>query len=184
MGGWEKGMTGGMFRKRSYAVVLLVVLSLGVGSATVCAEEDDARALLSREQQLSEKVRLLRSEQKLLLLRKMLCSSDSKYLEIDLRAGEGTLKYRTRVLRSFRFSKKGGAPVSLPDGGILRLTAKEDGSPSKRRMVFDSSVLVLEGSNAARGNGGNGLLLSVGRKDLAALYYALEAGSYLYLKER
>ncbi len=176
-----------MFRKRSCAFMLLLLLSLGPATTAVRAQDEDAaRELQSREQLLARKVRVLRAEQKQLLLRKMLYSSDSKYLEIDLRSGEGSLKYRTRVLRTFRFSTRGRYVGPAAEGGILSLTAKEDGPPAKRRLLFNNAALVVEGKQdrGRRGPNSNRLFLSIGKRDLAAIFYALEAGSIAYLKER
>ncbi len=164
---------------------VLLVLCIGSGQGAAQLQTDDgARDLRAQEQRLSERVRALRSEQKQLLVRKMLCSSDSKYLEIDIRSGEGTLKYRTRILRTFRFSAKGKLPRPAPEGGLLTLTAKEDGAPAKRRLSFGNADLVMESNVARRKQGRNSLSLSISKRNLAALYYALEAGSFLYITER
>jgi hypothetical protein len=208
-----------MSRTNFYANMLLLVLCLGPGASTVQAQApDDAAALRMREQQLSGKVRMLRSEQQQLLLRKMLYSSDSKYLELDLRAGEGSLRYRARILRTFRFKRQGKNPKQLPEGGIFVMTAKDDGAPSKRRLSFrpekgnppvpdegdaqsvpggresgeasdtfragsSNVVLVLEGTHARRGRVScSGLCLTVGKKDLAAIFFTLETGSFAYVK--
>ncbi len=161
---------------------VLLVLCIGAGHGNAQPQTDDeARDLRAQEQRLSERVKELRSEQKQLLVRKMLCSSDSKYLEIDLRSGEGTLKYRTRILRTFRFSAKGKLPKPAPEGGLLTLTAKEDGAPAKRRLSFGNAELVIESNAARRRQGRPGLSLSISKRNLAALYYTLEAGSFLYM---
>ncbi len=143
---------------------------------------DEEQELRAREAQLTEKVHALRSEQEQLLVRKALYSSDSKYLEIDLRSGEGALRYRTRVLKTFQFTKRGHLPKPLPEGRVYALTSKEDGSSTKRRLLFNNAALVIEGKNYKGKQGSTGLFLSISRKDLAAIYYALEAGSIAYFK--
>ncbi len=208
-----------MFLTHFSTYLLLLVLCIGPGAATVHAEAQDESAFLkAQEQRLSKKARALRSEQQQLLLRKMLYSADSKYLELDLRSGEGALRYRTRILRTFRFTRQGRYLKPMPEGGIFVISAKNDGAPSKRRLSFHAAAvpspaiagegtrsdaggsgsrtvpdatrpgsaqaaLVLEGMTARKGHGScTGLCLSVGRKDLAAIFFALENGSFAYVK--
>ncbi len=208
-----------MFMTHFSTYLLLLVLCIGPGAATVHAEAKDEPAVLrAQEQRLSKKVRALRFEQQQLLLRKMLYSADSKYLELDLRSGEGSLRYRTRILRTFRFTRQGKYPKPMPEGGIFAMSAKNDGAPSKRRLSFHAAAvpsltaagedtpsaaggsgsrsspdatrpgaqaaLVLEGMTARKGHGSSctGLCLSLGRKDLAAIFFALENGSFAYVK--
>ena len=175
-----------MSRTNFYANLLLLVLCIGPGAAAVHAEaRDESADLRVREQQLSKKVRVLRSEQQQLLLRKMLYSADSKYLELDLRTGEGSLRYRARILRTFRFTRQGRYPKPLPEGGIFVMAAKVDGAPAKRMLSFNDAALVVQGKLAGKGHGGcSGLCLTVGKRDLAAIYFALEAGSFAYMKAR
>ncbi len=163
----------------------MLVLCICSAAGTVHAQaQDEEQELRAKEQQLSEKVAALKSEQEQLLVRKMLYSADSKYLEIDLHAGEGALKYRTRILKSFRFTSKGYLPKPAPEGGILKLTSKVDGSPAKRHLSFNNAALVIESKSAKIRQNGNGFVISIGKKDLAAIYYALEAGSIAYFKDR
>ena len=173
-----------MNRVTVWLAALLVALGIGLGAGAVraTAQEGDEQGLLAQEQQLSQKVRLLKAEQRQLLLQKALYSADSKYVELDLRSGEGSLKYRTRILRSFRFTRHGTGPGRGMDGAILSLTAKEDGSSAKRRLLFDHSALVIEGKTRRGGHAGDSLFISISRRDLAAVYYALEAGSFAYMK--
>ncbi len=166
------------------AGALLVVFCVGLAAGAVPARgQDDEQELRAQEQRLSEKVRSLLSEQRQLLIRKALYSADSKYLELDLRKGEGSLKYRTRVLRSFKFTRRGKGPDRAVDGAILSLTSKEDGTSAKKRLLFDGATLVIEGKSHRGVHSGNSVVISVSRRDLAAIYYALEAGSFVTVKE-
>jgi hypothetical protein len=168
----------------SWLGALLIVFGIGLGARAVPAQgQEDEQALRAQEQQLSRKVHSLKAEQRQLLLRKALYSADSKYLELDLRSGEGSLKYRTRVLRSFRFTRRGTGPDRGMSGEILSLTSKEDGTSAKRRLLFDKAALVIEGKTHRGAHNGKSLFISISRRDLAAIYYALEAGSFACLKE-
>lgn len=173
-----------MPRRRSctFALVLMFCIGAGIGAVSAQPVQEEAQALQAREQRLYEKVRSLEAEQQQLLLQKTLSSADSKYLELDLRAGEGALKYRTRVLRTFPFTSRGKKPGAGPDGPVLSLTSKVDGTYVRRKLLFDNAALVIEGKTQRGSHSGNSLFISIGRRDLAAIYYALEPGSFAYLK--
>lgn len=159
--------------------LLALVLLLGPGAAQ--AHADDAasrRDLLRKEQELERRIADLKREQDLLLFRRTMQQSDSKYLLLDLAAGTGKLKYRNRVLRSFPLTKAGGPKGHLPQGPV-RLTEKRDQHGKKRLLLFGTG-LVLQGKGRV-GHQEPGRRYALGAKDLAALTYAIEVGAQAYI---
>lgn len=155
-----------------FAVVSLVALG-GYVSGQEAAGPDQ------RIKELTTKRDALKAEQDFLLFQKTFYESDSKYLVLELSAGKGRLMYRNRILRSFnleRTSKRSKDPVA----GIIAMTAKTDGASRNRALLFGNILELHSKKNPAKGGMSAGY--RVGKRDLAALYYALEAGAKAYIR--
>lgn len=162
--------------------LLAAVVPIPAGVSSAADSGDERTELLERQAQLQLKIDELKREQAYLNFQKAMYSSDSKYLLLDLTASQGVLKYRNRTLRTFKFSRAESSADFRPSLGPVVLTAKADGQPRKRFLLF-SNMLALHAQKFA-GNiprGTDPIRLIVGAKDIAALYYAVEKGSIAYI---
>jgi hypothetical protein len=162
------------------ATLLFAFLLMGADNAVPGAEE--RRQFEEKQTQLARRVETLRKEQDFLLFQKSFFGSDSKYLVLDLAAGTGTLKYRNRTLRTFGVAVPSSHRQGLREGRYI-LTAKSDGPGGKRALVFQDSF-TIRGKGYSGSSSGERKLpgMTIGKKDLAALYYALDSGSMLYIR--
>jgi len=160
--------------------VLLVALTFPVAGRGRAVAEDglDRGALIRKQRQLERQIAVLEQERDLLLFRRVLQQSDSKYLLLDLARKTGTLKYRSRVLRTFRLSSTKGPKGRLRPGPVV-LTEKRDRHGKGRTLLFGRH-LVLQGRGEKRSKD-PGQHYALGQKDLAALTYALEEGAFAYI---
>jgi hypothetical protein len=165
----------------NYVVPVLIVLLL----SSVCfgQERDERRLLVEQELQLREKVELLKQEQDYLLFQKALAAADSKYLILDVRNGKGMLKYRNRILRSFKFPDVDRSLPGAAASGAITLTGKIDGPTRKRQLIFDNSRLILEAKHTAlrASKGKPAVRIPLVTKDLGALFFVLERGSMAFI---
>jgi len=143
--------------------------------------DDELRMIEEKRAQLTVRVEALKDEQDFLLFQRAIAGSDSKYLLLDLSAGTGTLKYRNRILRTFGFTVSAARPNQLRKGRYS-ITRKSDGAPGKMSLAVQDIFIIHGKAYSGRQAGENGLPgVIVGRKDLAAIYYAVEQGSMLYI---
>ena len=163
------------------AVALLLAL-LGT-PASQGQELDERKALVRKEQDLLRAVERLSQEERFLLFQKACYTADSKYVVLNAASGTGKLKYKNRILRSFSiaFSRPGAAKKLK--AGQYALSGKVDGSPKERQLVFTDPEIIIRTitSRSARDRRTQDHAIAVGTRDLAALYYSLEPGSYLYI---
>lgn len=161
-----------------YSISLVVLLLCAAGSA-YSQDADERKHLIERQKQLQARIGDLKREQEHLLFRKQMYESDSKYLVLDLSAGRGELRYRNRVLRNFAFSP--ARSHALPSGALV-LTAKEEQEGKKRTLLFGNTLVIGTKQKTGGGRkGGQALRVALLRKDMASLYYALDAGSRAYI---
>lgn len=160
-------------------MALLALLLMGMDSAPEAADERER--LENAQHQLVSRIEELKREQDFLLFQRSFAGSDSKYLILDLSAGTGTLKYRNRILRTF------GVRVSSPDHRQIRkgrhvLASKTDGSARKRALIAQNGFIIHGQGYSGRSAGERGLPgLVIGRKDLAALFFAVDKGTMLFI---
>jgi hypothetical protein len=159
------------------AVCTLALLFAGVkGDAQ---DGGDRKALLEGQQALESRVERLRREQDFLLFEKTVYSSDSKYLLINIAKKRVLLKYKNRLLNSFRFRVSGDFPGTVPAGSLV-LTWKRDGKNSGYAFIFGTAFAITWTRSAVPRQGIPVVLLS--KKDFMSLYYALEPGALAYLQ--
>jgi hypothetical protein len=161
------------------AIVLFALLLMGMDGPR--RDIDEQRQLEDKSARLAARIEALKKEQDLLLFQRSMAGSDSKYLLLDLSLGTGTFMYRNRVLRTFRVTLSGAKPNQLRKGRHV-LTGKTDGPQGKIALVVQDSF-IIHGKNYSGKQRGDKKLpeMVVGRKDLAALYYAVEQGTVLYI---
>ena len=169
-------------RVRTAGRVLLPLLAVFLMGMDGPAPEEAERGMLERrEQQLAARIRTLRQEQELLLYRGAFSVSDSKYLLLDLHTARGTLSYRNRLLRSFSLKTSSPKSVRIPKGPRVLAEKRED-KAGRKALVFNGAF-IIQSKQPPRINGGEGKLprITIGKRDLAAIYYALEQGSMVYI---
>ena len=165
--------------KSVLAIVLISFLLMGMDGPT--RENDEQRQLEEKQEQLAARIDALKEEQDFLQFQKAIAGSDSKYILFDLSAGTGILKYRNRILRTFGFTLTSPKPHQLRKGRYL-LSEKTEGSPAKMSLTVSDSF-IIQGRRYSGKQAGEKKLprIIVDRKDLAALFYAIEKGTMLYV---
>lgn len=162
------------------AMALLSLLLMGMDNAP--READERKQLENAQKQLASRIGELKREQDFLLFQRSFAGSDSKYIILDLSAGTGTLKYRNRILRTF------GVNVSNPEHRPIRkgrhiLASKTDGTMRKRALIVQNEFIIHGKGYSGRSAGERGMPgLVIGRKDLAALFFAVDKGTMLFIR--
>lgn len=166
------------FLQRTSVIVMLLVALLSLNAV---GEEAKSGAVdpAERIRVLSKKLEALKAEQDFLRFKKTFYETDSKYLVLDPAAGKGMMLCRNRILRTFQLEKI-NKKAKDPERGIVTMTGKIDGSSRKRSLIFGSSFS-FHGKHADIGRSKQ-TAYRLGTRDLAALYYALEIGSNVYVK--
>jgi hypothetical protein len=165
--------------KNTISLVALILLCF-VANARA-QETDERQRLMENKNRLQARIGSLKREQDYLLFQKQMYVSDSKYLLLDLRAGRGELKYRDRILRNFLFPAFRAGAKKLPSG-VLTLTAKKETGGRKRTLIFGSALIIdTKQKDGSDGKDTKVVRLSLFRKDMASLFYALDTGSLVYI---
>jgi hypothetical protein len=167
--------------KSKAAYLLLVLLLFIVGMDGNGQEQDERDDLLEQQKVLKEKIDTLRREQDFLLFEKEIYITDSKYLIINLGAKKGQLKYKNRVLKDFRFAASANLAKDALKPGTLTLTKKRE-DPSQRHVLLFGKSLVIQWKRPARSPyPANIPRLSLSKKDLQSIFYAVEEGAKAYI---
>ncbi len=162
-----------------WLVILLFPLFTGMDGAG--RVPDEKASLLEREKELTEKIVKLRRDQDFLIFKKEMYAADSKYLLLNLSQKHGTLKYKNRILMDFKFTSSSAAGLKgIPEGRVI-LTRKTEGSGRKYALSFGKAFIMQPKrvKNQVKDNNTPRLFLS--KKDMAAIFYAVEAGSMAYI---
>jgi hypothetical protein len=161
------------------SLIFLFLLIL-MGGHAGAEEAGDRGVLLDKQARLSQRIDLLKREQDLLVFRRAMYQSDSKYLLIDRKKRTGSLFYRHRLLRTFPVVMLGSKKVAGTRTVIL--TERTDGKPKKRMLIFGKDLVIQARKKSALAGTNKGLLrIEMGEKDLTALYSALETGARAYI---
>jgi hypothetical protein len=161
-------------------LILLTSLFL-VGADKGGPERGEQAALREQRRALHQRVENLKREQDYLLFQKTMYESDSKYLVIDIREKTGHLKYKNRVLKDFPFQTSKNFPRRSLKPGMLTLTEKIEGKKDRHALVFGKTFVVRWKRSAVPREQSNIPSLSLSRKDLLSLYYAVEDGALAYV---
>ncbi len=163
-------------------ICLLIVLSTFLmGADTGGLERDERSALRDTQRTLRAGIEVLKREQDFLLFQKVMYGSDSKYLIIHTRSKTAQLKYKNRVLKDLRFRTSKNFPGKTFRPGILKLTKKIEGKNDRHTLLFGKSFMVRWKPAMARQKEGDIPIISLTRKELLSIFYALEEGSMVYL---
>lgn len=164
------------------AACLLLLLSLFFVGMDVNGQEQDERdELLEQQKALSEKIDTLRREQDFLLFEKALYAADSKYLIINLGAKKGQLKYKNRVLKDFRFTASANLAEDALKPGTLTLTKKREDQSQRHVLLFGKSLVIQWKRPARSPYAANIPRLSLTKRDLQSIFYAVEEGTKAYI---
>jgi hypothetical protein len=167
---------------KSKAACLLLLLSLFFVSMDGNGQEQNARdELLGQQKVLKEKIETLRREQDFLLFEKALYATDSKYLVINLGSKKGQLKYKNRVLKDFHFTTSANLPEDALKPGTLTLTKKREGSGQRHVLLFGKSLVIQWKRPARPPYAANIPRLSLSKRDLQSIFYAVEEGAKAYI---
>ncbi len=145
--------------------------------------QDELAALRNQQSALRTRIEVLKHEQDYLLFRQAMYLSDSKYLVMNITARKGQLNYKNRILKEFKFrlSRNFGSG-SIPSGMVV-LTKKTEGKKDRKTLLFGSSFLMQGKGTAVPRMAEDVAVISVTRKDISPIYYALEVGAAAYLEK-
>jgi hypothetical protein len=173
-----------MVRTEHTTIPIVIVIMLSVflpGMQGQSPDDMERHRLVEKQAKLTRRIASLNHEQEFLLMQKAFYASDSKYLLFDIPSRTGMLKYRNRVLRTFKFSTTAGKRP-IPRNTILKMTAKTDGSERKRMLLFGEKLMIQsKRASIAAGKDKSAVpRILMGSKDFAAIYYAVEQGTLVY----
>lgn len=162
------------------ALLLLSLFLLGAGNGE---QDRDERGVLSDMQAtLRARIKALRNEQDYLLFRNTMYRTDSKYLVINITKRTGQLKYKNRLLKDFRFRTSKNFHNEALRTGIVVLTKKVEGKNGRHALVFGKSFIVQWKRSTADLRKTDTPYISVTRKELSSIFYAVEEGSMAYIE--
>jgi hypothetical protein len=163
----------------SLLILISAVFLMGADAGDPGQGELDA--LRTQQSALRTRIEALKYEQDYLLFRRAMYQTDSKYLVMNIAARSGRLMYKNRVLKEFKF----GLPKNFRSGslqsGMVMLTKKMEDKQQRRTLVFGTSFLLHGKGTAVPRLSEDAASISVTKKDLASIYYALEEGAMAYL---
>jgi hypothetical protein len=168
-----------MNRKVTYLFLLFCFFLTGADQGGI--ERDERAALREQRAKLQRRVDALRREQDFLLFQKAMFSSDSRYLVINPAKKTGQLKYKNRVLKDFRFQTSKNFRNRAPRPGMLTLTKKTEGAKGRHALVFGGSLIVQWKRTAVPKQEAAIPFLSLTRKELQSIFYAVEEGAPAYI---
>lgn len=167
------------FLKKICPLVLAVLLFAPLQGRP---QEPGEQALLEEQQkQLQKKRDTLKQEQDFLQFQKEFYVSGSKYLLLDFVKGAGQLKYKNRVLKSFKFTPAFKISSQAIRPGAVTLTRKIQTPGGWRSLTFGGALVIQMKSKAARREDRRVPRITISRSDMASLFYALEEGSRAYV---
>ena len=157
----------------------LALFLLGAGGDR--NEPDERTLLLKQSEKLEERIDLLTAEQDFLLFQKAMYDADSRYLILYPASGKGQLKYKNRVLRSFKFSSSSKRLVKPLGAGALSLADKVDGRGSRHALIYGDILILQTRKSRVPIKAAHMTRFYLNSKDLNAVFYAVEEGSPAYI---
>jgi hypothetical protein len=152
-----------------------------MGADTGGQDRDERAALRDTQKTLRARIEVLKREQDFLLFQKVMYGSDSKYLIINTKSKAAQLKYKNRVLKDLRFRTSKNFLRKTFRPGMLKLTKKIEGKNDRHTLVFGKSFIVRWKPATVRRKEEDIPIISLKRKELLSVFYALEEGSMAYL---
>ena len=161
-------------------VIMLSVLLMG--AVETGPGQDDEAALRKQQAALQVRIESLRKEQDFLLFQKAMYRSDSKYLVINITSRTGQLRYKNRLLKEFKFRLSKVFRSGSSRSGAVVLTNKVENKKGRSALVFGESFLMHWRGAAVPPKAPDVAVMSLNKKDLASIFYALEQGAMAYLQ--
>jgi hypothetical protein len=159
----------------------MMALSLFLMAAGGDQKPDEYASLQDQQRTLRGRVEVLKREQDYLLFQQAMYRADSKYLIIDIKSRTGQLKYKNRALKDFRFRTSKSFPGGSLRTGMLKFTKKVEGRNDRHALVFGKSLMVQWKPATVRQKEADIPVITLTRKDLLSVFYAVEEGSLAYL---
>ena len=163
-------------------IIALLVLSPFIMGADGSSEGPDERAAL-REQlkSLNRQLAALQREQDFLLFQKVMYVSESKYLVLKAKEKTGQLMYKNRVLKDLKFTPSQNISFQAFKTGKLVLTKKVEGKNERNVLIFGNTLIIQWKRDWVPSREKKIPVLSLKRKEMLSVFYALEEGSMLYI---
>ncbi len=169
-----------MNAKSVFLFIMLSVLLMGADGAGPGQDEQDT--LRKQQTALRTQIEALRKEQDFLLFQKAMYRADSKYLVINITRRTGELRYKNRLLKEFKFRLSKGFRSGLARSGAVVLTKKAESKTGRRVLLFGGSFLMHRKGAAVPPKTPDVAVMSLNKKALASIFYALEEGAMAYLE--
>ncbi len=153
-----------------------------MGAARSDFAGDERTSLVEQTSALRQKIVVLRHEQDYLLFQKAMFSTDSKYLIMNFAKRTGQLMYKNRVLMNFRFKLPGKYHGRRLQKGMLVLRKKTEGKNDHHTLAFGGRSFIMQWERTAVPAKESGIpAISLQKKDMMSVYYALEEGALAYV---
>ncbi len=172
----------GKYSQIAGSVLVLFAAVFLAGADAGDPGQGELDVLQNQQASLRTQIEALKQEQDYLLFRRAMYQTDSKYLVMDIAARSGRLMYKNRVLKEFAFRLPKNFRKNSLRPGMMLLTKKLEDKKERRTLVFGSSFLLHGKGAAAPTLPQDAARISVTKKDLSSLYYALEEGAAAYLE--
>jgi len=170
--------------RRMHNIVLIAVLILSpliVGAEASSEGLDERAALRDQYKSLNKQLTALQREQDFLLFQKVMYASDSKYLVIKTKEKTGLLMYKNRVLKDIRFTPSEKISSRTFKPGKLVLTKKVEGKHDRNVLIFGDTLIIQWKRDWVPTREKKIPVLSLKRKEMLSVFYALEVGSQVYI---
>ena len=167
-----------------YNLILIAVLLLSplIAKAEGGTEGLDERAALRDQyKSLDRQLTALQREQDFLLFQKVMYTSDSKYLVIKAKEKTGQLMYKNRLLKDLRFTPSEKISSRTFKPGKLVLTKKVEGKRDRNVLIFGDTLIIQWKRDWVPTREKKIPVLSLKRKEMLSVFYALEVGSLVYI---
>jgi len=164
---------------QALCLVLSALILMGAAGRDITG--DERASLEEQTSALRKKILVLEHEQDFLLFQKAMYNTDSKYLIMDFTSRKGQLRYKNRVLMDFRFKMSGKYSSQRPQPGMVVLTKKKERKNGLNTLAFGKSF-IMQGKRTAVSAEESGIsAISLQKKDLLSVYYAVEEGALAYV---
>ena len=160
-------------------IFLLSLVLLGADGGDQARDERDV--LQEQREVLRQRIEKLTEEQDFLLFQKEMYAADSKYLVLTIAGKTGRLMYRNRALKDFRFRTSKNYPATTFGPGRLLLTKKADEKRERRALIFGNALVIKWKRTKVPPQEADIPVISVTKKEMRSLFYAVEEGAQAYL---
>jgi hypothetical protein len=162
-------------------IAVLVLSPLIMGAEGGSKGPDELATLQAQHKTLSRRLTALQRDEDFLLFQKAMYVSDSKYLVLKAREKTGQLMYKNRVLKDLRFSSSQKISAVTFNPGKLVLTKKVEGKNDRNVLIFGNELIIQWKRDVVPQREKKIPVLSLKKKEMLSVFYALEVGSPAYI---